>query len=508
MNNTRPLTRFAPPAILIGLICLLAWRVQYAVDQEVSLLPWLMGRGWVLYRDMIDQHPPLLPALLALLGASDPGLPLHLVIIGLLAVTLELAYALAARLAGRLAGLGAALLTATWGLPFDSLHLWYDGALAPIYLGVGCLAAAHLSSTRVGEIASGRGRGLRTALVIGLLLGLGVLIKQHAAGAVPFVGAGMAFSERGSWQRVGAYAVGVVSPAAVAAALLWFQGAAGEAWYWAVVYNLTGNYPAAAGLPMPASEWGLAAALFLPAVALLLIGGRYAWRDAAGGRLLVARALVAGGLLLAATLPAWPRYGRYHLQAAVPLLAVAAAVAAVQIAAVWHEGGLRGRLVAGAGLLLLSVYAVTGADQSAKALGYVSLSEAPSAPYAATLPGLRACVDAHAPPGTPIFLYGLDAMLYRVLEREPTRPWAPQLPWIMAAGDTQARWWAGMEAARPPVALVSGSGWDSSPGPSMDSGEGRLRYHYRAVGRFAVAVYPGAPPYDVVCLVRSESAGR
>src|SRR6476660_8202728 len=35
-------------------------------DQETALYPWLMNNGWILYRDIRDQHAPLFPSLLAL----------------------------------------------------------------------------------------------------------------------------------------------------------------------------------------------------------------------------------------------------------------------------------------------------------------------------------------------------------------------------------------------------------------------------------------------------------
>src|SRR5215211_6317644 len=132
--GTRLLSGLAAAVIILA--AGLAWRTQYFVDGETTLLPWLVGRGWVLYRDLIDQHPPLFPALLAVLSNGDPGPPSQGVIVGWRVLTLLLTYVVALRWAGVAAGLTAVLLTEAWLTAFDGTHLWYDSALAPVYLGV------------------------------------------------------------------------------------------------------------------------------------------------------------------------------------------------------------------------------------------------------------------------------------------------------------------------------------------------------------------------------------
>src|SRR5213082_2340616 len=62
--------------VLSTLVC---WLSPYEVDYEVALLPMLVRKGWVMYRDIIDQHPPLLPALLGITTSGDTGPALHTV---------------------------------------------------------------------------------------------------------------------------------------------------------------------------------------------------------------------------------------------------------------------------------------------------------------------------------------------------------------------------------------------------------------------------------------------
>jgi hypothetical protein len=474
----------------------LAWGRQWFVDYEVALLPWLLRRGAVLYRDVADQHPPLVPLLLALVD-GDPGLPLRAVTVGLQALTLALTYAAARRWGGGAAGLGALLLAALWAPAFDADHLWYDAALAPVYLGALWLLAPP---------AGGRGR----ALALGALLGAGILLKQHALlAAAPVLAALALVTPRGA--RAGAVAWVALGPAlavAGAGALLAATGAARAAWYWIVAYSLTSDYATAAAAPPPPGEWPVLAALFAPALALPLA----AWSARRGppsgdspARAQAPALLIALlGLLLIATLPAWPRYGRYHLAAAVPLCAVAAALAGrLALPALVRARRAAPALLAGGAALALLAWTAAGAAGAAAGLRG---GGRPVAPYANAGP-LRAWVAAHAAPADPVVIWGLDPLLYRVVERAPPLPWAPQYPWIMAARDTEPRWWAAVARARAPVALVSAGGWALAVAPGVDSGEARLREGYHEAARFSVTNYPGAAPVAVVGLLRNDAPG-
>jgi hypothetical protein len=505
---------------IVGFATLLAWSTQYYVDYEMSLLPWLTSRGWVLYRDMVDQHPPLLPWLLALLGAGDPGLPLRLVITGLGVLTLALTYAVATRLAGPLAGLAAVALAAIQANVFEGNHLWYDGVLGPVYLGVLLLLARapaasgtsgpHPPAARVPVVI----RAYGSEVVLGLLLGAGLLIKQQAVLAVPFVALALWHGARAG-RRVGAFVSALALPLVVAGLIYAIQGAFAAAWYWVVAYSLTGNYVTTAALPAAPSETPVLAVLYAPALALLLagIGTISPIRRAA---FLIPHSpfpipLAGLGLLIAATAPAWPRYGRFHFQAAVPLLAVAGGVALVGLIGQIRQPGRSGRLVAGLGLGLLGVSTLAALASAIQGVA-LNLRLGPVvAAYTAADSGLaplRAWVDAHAPPAAPIIVYHVDNLIYRALDREPLRLWAPQYPWILQADDTDARWWAGVAQARPLVAVVSAGGWDTSPVAGPATGEGRLRYDYHEAQRFQLRIYPFVAPVGVVGLLRNDGPAR
>ena len=80
----------------------------------------------------------------------------------------------------------------------------------------------------------------------------------------------------------------------------------------------------------------------------------------------------------------------------------------------------------------------------------------------------------------------------------------PQLAWILTAQGAGARWWDGVVMARPSVALVAESWWDSGPPASNEPGPGWLRANYHADARFVLIPYPGAASVSVVGLLIND----
>lgn len=485
-------------AVLVGVTALFcAWFEQYAVDAETTLLPWLIRRGWVLYTDLVDQHPPLLPWLLVPFD-GDPGLPLRVFVVALRAATLILTYVVARRLCGRWGGLAALTGAALWAIGANAAHLWYDGVLAPVYLLILFLLV------RNDEIPAKTGGMRRSAdmplaFALGTLLAVAMLLKQHAVIAVPGVLLALAWYGPGRWRRVSAFALALLVPLAIVSPYFISQGAGPAAAYWIFAYSLDGNYVAAAGMAPPPGDilWLLAA--FAPLLALTLV---IAARGARRLTVRYSRILMAGPfLLIAASLPVWPRYGRFHLQAAIPYLAVAAGVTAVVLYRELRERKWQMLVLSAAATLLLVFYLSVGVNEAVKSLRIQSQLPPVAAPYANTVPPLRSWVGEHTTPNAPIVLYGVDELLYRLLEHPPPRPWVPQLTWILSADDAGARWWAGVLRERAAVALVAASWWDGGTPASNERGPGWLRANYHADARFVLVPYPGAPPVTVVALL-------
>jgi hypothetical protein len=340
-------------------------------------------------------------------------------------------------------------------------------------------------------------RDRRLAFVMGLALGVGVLVKQHAALVAILAGAWLVWVDREGWRRrLAAFVAGLGLPLLAAGVWLLLQGTLGEAWYWIVQYTFESDYAREAALAPPAGEWLVLGALYASLLGFVLA----VWLGLVPMR--VAALLL--GLAAVATLPVWPRYGRFHLGAALPLLAVAGGVAAVLLWRDLREREVGGKLLSAVGLLAVALGGIIAAAQSWQVLVEWKQLGEPRAPYDGSTASLRAWVDSVSPPDEPVFTYGLDLLLYRVLERESPIPFVPQLPWILKAHDAEGKMWSGVEREEPRVVLVDASWWDGTPAPERAAQSWPGISRYREAARFSIVSYPGAQPVSVVGLVRDR----
>ena len=473
-------------ALSVGL-CATVARIGFHWDQESALLPWLMSRGWVLYRDLRDQHTPLFPWAAAFLpdpGSAGTQFALNLALLALVCGLLAL---VAWRTAGPFAAMVAMSVYAVWTIRFDGAHLWYDFALAPFYL------VAYWLCWRTADEPLTRWR----CVALGGLLGTAVLVKQHAV--VALLG-GLVLM--GTPRAAAAYACGAFVPLILSAVAFLRLGALGDDVYWAGTFNVTSRYVETGGLGVPKSDWPLLLALLSPLLVLALGAGVRRREERRFPRF----PLFAASLIVAAILPIWPRYARFHLAAALPLMSIVTGLAARNLATRLRDWREHHRLRWTAGFfLILGAVALTVPFRGRSLFAVWRTASAPL-PYSTTASPLRAWVQSITTPGEPIFIYDLDPTLYRVVEREPPRPWSPLFPWILEGDSTATEWADGVEAAHPRVALVTREFVAGRHLPIPDHGrtESYVRAHYAAGPHFSVQKYPGGSSQEIVALLRSD----
>jgi hypothetical protein len=480
--------RLASAASIVALIsglCATLARDGLHWDQETALYPWLMNHGWVLYRDIRDQHGPLFPSLLSVL--PDPGSAgtQFVVMLMLVACTALLIAVAAWRVSGPLAALIGVGLYSIWILPFDGAHVWYDLGLAPFYL----------AALLVGwELLNRRGSNW-APVVLGLLMSLAFLLKQQAAVALV---AGLALSPFRSPRPIALYLAAASLPVLISVLAFSSAGTLGDYVYWVVTYNLSPTYVQGASAPIPSADWPLLLAVSAPVLALAVspkvLQGM--WKRQRG------MIFFAAGLLIAATLPVWPRYARFHLAGALPLLALFGGIAIWKLLV--NFPGIRSRALlpwaAGVMLILFSLR-LTG-PSGVRALNAVWQSQPATLPFSSNIGPLRDWVQSRTPVDQPILVYDLDSTLYRVLERQPPKPWSPFFPWILEGDSTAKQWVEGIEIARPRIALVTPEFVAGRHLPIPDGGksEDYLRANYVAGPVFTVQKYAESGEQNIVAL--------
>jgi hypothetical protein len=309
---------------VLGLIGLLAfqlaafnYRLALSLGPVVLLQPKLQQNGWAIYENIADQHSPLMPILMQGLRAfSTDGLRnARLVLMGLIALITTLVFISARKVTNWGFALWASFFFVLWSPIFSFGKLWYETFLTPIYLLLFLIYDP-----------SGRPRAGWKSFLIGLLLGIALLLKQHAA-VVLLIWFGWNFYTvwvngqslrrfmiESVWTGVGA-----VAPFLVYMTYHYIQyGRLDNLIYWILIYTLSGQYTAATTkLPTP-PQWAalFSSGMLLPAIPLLLLVRSL--QKAPSARMIAWAVL----MLIGAGITVYPTFLFYHLQGYLAFLAV------------------------------------------------------------------------------------------------------------------------------------------------------------------------------------------
>ena len=139
---------------------------------EMLSYPYFVNRGYAFYSELIDQHTPLLPYVLALVFRVAPYEPIVLRL-SALACHMTTAFMLFFWLKKRAGPATAAIsvfIFAAMSIAFSPSGLWYEDFAMPVLLGaVFCMHRFTFE-----------GGSRNVAIAAGLLFGIGIVIKQTA----------------------------------------------------------------------------------------------------------------------------------------------------------------------------------------------------------------------------------------------------------------------------------------------------------------------------------------
>jgi hypothetical protein len=413
---------------LASLVAFQTWafgfRLSLSLGPIVILQPWLLDHSFIEYKNIADQHSPLMPVILAVLRWLIPdGYHLALlVLVGLLALTCVLVFITSQRKAGWWVGVWAAGFFVLWSPAFGLQKLWYEVFLGPIFL-------AWLVTYRVREDPQPN-----WLLVFwGILGGIAVLIKQQAALAFVIF---LLWHVLTSWvqhrplmvilRQLVILCLAAFTPLLIYS--LYYVARAGtlsDFLYWTIVYNLTSDYKALAAIAPTSQEagWLISSGLLLPVALFCLF---HALRKGDQTWLNFGLAL---SLLVASCIYAYPRFEFFHLAAALPLIAV---ISSMTLAYLWRFNRLIRWAVFG-GALLLSVYWLATAGT-----GYQQLAMAKETRYIyeySDLIPLAKQVQDIVPPEESIYLFPDDestSNLYYLVQKTPPDFWIFHYLWYLS----------------------------------------------------------------------------
>ncbi|MBZ0294854.1 MAG: hypothetical protein K8L99_19995 [Anaerolineae bacterium] len=472
------MSRIYPRAIIVALLVIqvithLAWLPISAHSGQVAI-PWMMNHGLALFDTLIEQHAPgssLVGAVIQRMLPLEPVAAIQLAnLVMVLAVTV-LVYWLARRLASPLAGIAAALVWFWWEPVYGNVLLYFDTLLGLVLLLVAVIWLWP------GE------RSWPRLLLMGLLLGAGTILKQHAWGAVLLVGLWLAvFYLRP--RQLTAWVIGVlIAPVLLVAAMI-AQDTLAAYLYWNWGFNLSGLM-----VNDPLSGDFLRKLLFTNALVPVFIGLP---RIEVSGIPLVSRERGVKWLILAlylgGSMTLIPRPGEIHAMGQLPLLAVMSGVALAALIAYLRRvpvDAVGRAVVAGLLVFVALAWAWTGA-----------------AAYARTFVGIPAYdefrpisddLQARSQPGDTLFVLpetDSTPQLHPLSELLPPSTWIKGWFWYLAVPDVVENlldeW-----AEKPPTYIVYFPDLIAEGEPDINPLVDFMRTHYELVARFEHITFHG-----------------
>ncbi len=290
---------------------------------------------------------------------------------------------------------------------------------------------------------------------MGFLCGVALIVKQHAVVLLGLAALGAALPLRPWRTSLGRLALlgaaAAIAPLAFALYQWLRAGTLAGTLYWVVLYALTSGYRGETAIPPTPAQLALVAQaeVLVPAAVALLVEARRrgapAWRPCAWGL----------ALLIAAGVPAYPRFELFHLQAALPVLAFLSAFVLVRA---WRAYRPARGFVLGVALgatLLAGAAALRPVQQ---ALDW----ERPQYVYEySDLVPLAGALRPHLGAGERIYIYPDDeatSNLYYLLGQEPPVFWIFHYPWYMLE-PIQERIVETLEAAAPQWVIYFPGRW-------------------------------------------------
>lgn len=408
----------------VGVVILLSFqafaysvKLNLSLGPRVVLEPWLLQRGYLLYEDIADVHMPLMPLVLGAVAplCSDGVGCARAVLVTLISLSALLTYVAGRRALGGWGGLGAALFFVMWSPAFGFGKLWYETLLTPLYLLL-----------LIGSDSSAPDRSGRRLLLLGLVGGIAMLVKQQAAAVV---GAFVVWNAFATWRahRSGA-AIARGAALTLGGAILPLLGFLGYQfaragtlegfWYWTISFNLFSDYRSLGAQAPTGTQMALIApaCLLLPAAIFQLVDlarkGDEAYLPLGWGLI----------LLGASSLTVYPRFELFHLQPALPLLAWVSALTVARAS--------RGFVIGCAAAIAL-LWLQTGADR------YQTEWQADQPrrirEYSPLVP-VAAETRRQIGPADCVQIFPDDeatANLYYLLRCPPPKPWVFSYPWFM-----------------------------------------------------------------------------
>lgn len=422
-----------------------AYLFDIRLNSRMVLQPWLLWNGFVQYQHIADEHAPLLPQLLAWLLPvfhGDALLTARVVHALLIGSTVFGGVLWARRVSSR----WAAIATGAFFLAWSTLAywaMWYDLALAPVYLVLFFLMSQDV-----------QGRPAMRLGLAGLVTGLAILIKQQALVLVIILPIWLIWqyrlrrvSPRQGISLSSSYFLGLAIP--VVAYLGYYYRLAGtfqDLLYWSLSFNLTGDYRSLGQLAPTADQIRQVLPAFLMVVPFVagLVSPQHLQGNTVPPQSQRIWLMI---FLILAILMLYPRYSTMHWAVALSFIALISGIACADLVrqrkdrSPWPSTW-------GVYLAVVLLWTLSAVFTYSQRLSHPRLQNLIEF---SPLVDLADQLKSRNLPDEGIVLFPDDegvSNLYYLLQRQPPKFWMMNYPWFINPY-TIARWVQAMETERP-----------------------------------------------------------
>lgn len=377
---------------LIILHLLILKNITYTAWPEMFSYPYLINKGFLIYKDIAHPYVPLLSFLLAIyykvFGISL--LSNQIFTWSLIIVNDLLIFFISKKLLKNYLSLVPVLFYVFLQPIFEGNMLWFDLATTPFILG-SLLIFTHINKEK------------SRLFWFGFLLSLALLVKQQAIILLVFISLVLFFS-KDTRKYILHFLLGGLIPIIFIALILGFQGAFKDYFFWTLEFPLIWlpKIPGYTNFPQMKNIILLVLLFGLP-TALLLKGFIYLNT--------IQKIILAA--IISTVLMAFPRFSYFHLQPAIAVLSIFLITALKKSKKIGATILIAGLFY---GLLLWKDYRPFIGVETARFYDKEELA-------------LAGFVKSKSQKDDPVYFFGLHSLIFVLADRVPPKPWIENYVW-------------------------------------------------------------------------------
>lgn len=397
------------PFLLITIHYLVLTQIQFIAWPEMFSYPYLLSKGYLIYKDIINPYPPLLPFSLqfyySIFGMSLFSLKfISFFIIIVTDVTLFLVLRKIFNINKALLTLGMFILLQP---SLEGNSLWFDLVITPLFILAYYFIYKYIQVQNKNLLLSNA-----LILLLGFILSLAFLIKQTSIFVILSIG--LLLIIRGDRRKLVLliYSLALIFPVLIVSYFMFKQGIFSDYLFWVYQYPFQHLKSAGFLLYPTYKQLTILMIILLPVCYTL-------FRYRSDKKILTAIFLFIPSLLFS-----FPRFSYFHLQPALPFICIT-------IPYLFYKLTKKKRLIFGFGYLTLICLIF--------ALFFLKWYKQESRFYDNNTIRIASVLHNKLKDKGEIFFYNVSSEFFVISKLLPSRPWADTFPWYLETRGLQEK---------------------------------------------------------------------